>query len=230
MTNYYYKYLKYKTKYKNLKNNINLDDYSNESIQDNELDYNLVGGNNKLIIHISGTQGSGKSTLGDKLLKKYKNKINIFDLDNLQNDYMNTSNKTNYQDFLNNIIEKHKNKPIIFVGLDAELCLGLMEDSDVMYDLDADYNFYIETSDNTLKQRFFRQINKLQSRKEWFFGEWTKSPKTIQNKLFRFVDLNKWKENNNKCDKLYLNRKYKFMDSNKIFTKVCKIIERKNNK
>ena len=92
MTDYYHKYLKYKIKYQNLKSNTEID--------------NLIGsGNKKLIIHISGTQGSGKSTLGDKIIQKYKNKINVFDLDNLQNDYMHTSNKTNYQDFLNNVIK-----------------------------------------------------------------------------------------------------------------------------
>ena len=94
-----------------------------------------------------------------------------------------------------------------------------MEDSNAIYDLDADYNFYIKTSDNTLKQRFFRQIDKLEKRKEWFFEEWTRNPDNTQKKLFRFVDLNKWKENNKKCDKLYLDRKYKFLDSNKIYCK-----------
>jgi len=147
-------------------------------------------------------------------------------LDNLNNEYNQMSNKTNYQDFLNNVIEKHKNKPIVFVGLDAELCLGLMEDSDITYDLDADYNFYIGSSNNTLRQRFFRQIDKLESRKEWFFDEWTKNPENTQQKLFRFVDLNKWKENNKKCDKLYLGRKYKFLDSDKIFAKVCEILNK----
>ena len=49
MTDYFDKYIKYKTKYLKLKNN--------NAIQ--------IGGSKKsLIIHISGSQGSGKSTLG----------------------------------------------------------------------------------------------------------------------------------------------------------------------
>jgi hypothetical protein len=114
----------------------------------------------------------------------------------------------------------------MFVGLNAELCLGLMEDSDIVYELNADYKFYIETSFTTLKQRFFRQIDKLQNRKEWFFEEWNKNPETIQNKLFRFVDLNKWKENNEKCDKLFVSKNYIFMDSEEIFNEVCELLDK----
>ena len=55
MTDYFDKYIKYKTKYLKLKNN--------NAIQ--------IGGSKKsLIIHISGSQGSGKSTLGEKLLQR----------------------------------------------------------------------------------------------------------------------------------------------------------------
>jgi adenylate kinase family enzyme len=214
MTDYYQKYFKYKTKYLELKNKTNKM-------------HNLIGGSKKpLIIHISGTQGSGKSTLGNKLIKKYKSKINVFDLDNLLADYNQTNKDITYQSYLDEIIKKYKNKPILFVGLNAELCLGLMEDSDIVYELNADYKFYIETSLTTLKQRFFRQIDKLQNRKEWFFEEWNKNPETIQNKLFRFVDLNKWNENNEKCDKLFVSKNYIFMDSEEIFNEVCELLDK----
>lgn len=211
MDNYYYKYLKYKSKYMKFKNII----------------YNQNGGKPKqVIIHISGSQGSGKTTLGNKLVEQYKHKIKVFDLDILRDEY-NKSSKTNcYQDFLDDIIKNNKTKPLIFTGLDAELCLGLMKDSKIMYELDTDYKFYIESSNNTLKQRFFRQIDKLNSRKEWFFEEWTKNPDVIQDKLFRFVDLTKWTVNNAKCDVLYTDRNYEFMDSNEIYNAVCEILEK----
>lgn len=216
MDNSYKKYLKYKKKYIELKNKLKTN-----------LTHDLIGGNKKsLTIHISGTQGSGKSTLGEKLIKKYKNKINVFDLDNLASDYNQTNKDITYQSYLEKIIKKHKGKPIIFVGLNAELCLGLMEDSDIVYELNADYKFYIETSLTTLKQKFFRQISKLENRKEWFFEEWNKNPNSIQNKLFRFVDLNKWKENNVKCDELFISKNYIFMDSEEIFNEVCEILDK----
>jgi hypothetical protein len=216
MDNSYKKYLIYKIKYIELKNKLKTN-----------LTHDLIGGNKKsLTIHISGTQGSGKSTLGEKLIKKYKNKINVFDLDNLASDYNQTNKDITYQSYLEKIIKKHKGKPIIFVGLNAELCLGLMEDSDIVYELNADYKFYIETSLTTLKQKFFRQISKLENRKEWFFEEWNKNPNSIQNKLFRFVDLNKWKENNVKCDELFISKNYIFMDSEDIFNEVCEILDK----
>ena len=121
-------------------------------------------------------------------------------------------------------IRNHNDKPIVFVGLDAELCLGLMEDSDVYYNLYSKYNYFILSSDNTLKQRFFRQIEKLNKRKEEFFTEWLKNPDKIQDKLFRFVNLNEWKINNNKCDELYHARNYEFLTSEEIYSNVSKLI------
>lgn len=174
-----------------------------------------------IIIHIAGAQGSGKTTMGSKLLKKYKDKIYVKDLDELssENKYSN-----NYQKFIDEFIESHKDKPLIFVGLDAELCLGSMEDSDVVYDLHATHKFYIMTSKDVLKQRFFRQIEKLSDRREWFFDQYLKNPDFIQNKLFRFVDLNAWIVNNEKCDKLYISRKYEFLDYDSLYKNVCKKI------
>ena len=192
----------------------------------------MYGGIKHIIIHIAGTQGSGKSTIGNKLLKNYPYKIYVCDLDDLHGDFL-TQLQTedrrqrkiiDYQKYINHYIRNHNDKPIVFVGLDAELCLGLMEDSDVYYNLYSKYNYFILSSDNTLKQRFFRQIEKLNKRKEYFFTEWLKNPDIIQDKLFRFVNLNEWKINNNKCDELYLSRNYKFLTSEEIYDNVSKLI------
>uniref|UniRef100_A0A6C0KYT7 Uncharacterized protein n=1 Tax=viral metagenome TaxID=1070528 RepID=A0A6C0KYT7_9ZZZZ len=99
-----------------------------------------------------------------------------------------------------------------------------MENSDVYYNLFSKYNYFILTTENTLKQRFFRQIDKLNKRKEYFFTEWLKTPDTIQEKLFRFIDLNKWKTNNTNCDELYNSRNYEFLSSEEIFEKVNQIL------
>ena len=202
------KYLKYKHKYLNLKKQ---------------------NGGSNIIIHIAGTQGSGKTTLGERLVSKYGDKIFVYDLDNLRNEYISDKNKyDNYQDFLYKFINNHYSKPLILVGLDAEMCLGEMKDSDKYYDLKANIKLYIKSSNQTLKQRFFRQLDKLDKRKEWFFENWLKNPESIQEKIFRFVDLNKWKENNEKCDRLYGSRGYVSMTSNEIFEYIDKILDNKN--
>ena len=185
-----------------------------------------IGGGKNIIIHVAGTQGSGKSTIGNILLEEYTDKIHVCDLDDLHGDFLSQpqpQSKT-YQKYINEYIRRHSDKPIIFVGLDAELCLGLMDNSDIYYNLYSKYNYYISSTENTLKQRFFRQIDKLNTRKEYFFDEWMKNPDEIQDKLFRFVDLNKWKENNSKCDELYASRKYEFLSSEEIFSSISKIL------
>ena len=186
----------------------------------------IWGGGKNIIIHIAGTQGSGKSTIGNKLLEEYPDKIYVCDLDDLHGDFLSLSQPQSYQKYIDKYIRNHSDKPVIFVGLDAELCLGLMEYSDIYYNLYSKYNYYISSTENTLKQRFFRQIDKLNTRKEYFFDEWLKNPDEIQDKLFRFVDLNKWKENNSMCDKLYKSRKYEFLSSEEIFSRILGILKK----
>jgi adenylate kinase family enzyme len=186
----------------------------------------MRGGVKNIIIHIAGTQGSGKSTIGNKLLQEYPNEIYVCDLDDLHGDFLTQSLSQSYQKYIDKYIRSHSDKPIIFVGLDAELCLGLMEDSDIYYNLYSKYNYYILSNENTLKQRFFRQIDKLYTRKENFFNEWVKNPDEIQDKLFRFVNLNKWKENNSKCDNLYDSRKYKVLPSEEIFSRILMLLKK----
>ncbi len=106
------------------------------------------------------------------------------------------------------------------------MCLGLMkdEDRDIFYDLHTNHKYYIKSSNDTLKQRFFRQLDKLDKRKELFFEQWLENPDKIQEKIFRFVDINKWKDNNTKCDDIYRSRGYEFLNAEEIFDAVCEIL------
>lgn len=54
-----------------------------------------------IIIHISGCQGSGKTTIGNKLKDKYNDKIHTKDLDDLRNEFSQQKEITNYQEFIN---------------------------------------------------------------------------------------------------------------------------------
>ncbi|AYV83395.1 MAG: AAA domain protein [Hyperionvirus sp.] len=102
-----------------------------------------------MIIHVSGPQTSGKTTIGATLSKKYGDSISVTDLDNLWSDYLiqYETNKIPYQMFIKQYITNNKDKPLIFVGLDANLCLGPREigpsDDSIYYNLHTDYAFYI---------------------------------------------------------------------------------------
>lgn len=192
------------------------------------------------IFHIAGTQGSGKTTLGSKLKERYGDSINLLELDDLAGLFESLrysesttveseSEQISYQVFLTGRIkEASSEKPLIITGLDAVLCLGEMEDSDIVYELYATYKFYIRSSPETIRQRFYRQIDKLEKRKEKFFSEWIKGGKEaekIQAKIFRYVDLNKWNENNSKCDILYQNRGYLSMTADQILRLIDSILQ-----
>ena len=184
-------------------------------------------GQQNLVIHISGPQGSGKTTLGNKLKDKYGDKIYVKDLDDLYSEfYYQQDEIKNYQEFINNFISNHDNKPLIIVGLSAERCLGDMnDDNDVFYIIDTEYKFFIDIDENKiLKQRFFRQIQKLNDRKEMFFNYWLKNNSTIQKILYRFIDLSKWKANNIACIEIHKEYNYKFMDSNDIFETINNLL------
>ena len=212
------KYIKYKTKYLELKN-IEL-----ENINTN----NQIGGGN-LIIHISGPQGAGKTTLGNKIKEKYNDMIYLKDLDDLYGEFTNQKKIQDYQEFINNFIKKNSDKPLIITGLSAERCTGEMNDKDdTFYKIDTNYKYLIKIDeDEVLKQRFFRQVSRLNDRKEIFFDAWLKDNNEIQKKLFRYVNLVKWKSNNIVCISIHKKHKYKLMNRNNIYKKVCNLIDKK---
>lgn len=209
------KYIKYKTRYLQLKN-ININDQ-------------VGGAKNNLIVHISGPQGAGKTTLGNKIYEKYNDLIYVKDLDNLYDEFNNQQEIKNYQIFINLFIKKHSDKPLIITGLSAERCKGEMNDTDdVFYIIDTKYKYLIKIDEtDILKQRFFRQVSKLNDRKEMFFDNWLKDNNDTQEKLFRYVNLTKWKSNNVACNAIHKKHKYKLLDKNEIYNKVCKLIDAK---
>lgn len=184
-----------------------------------------------VIIHVSGVQGSGKTHMGDKLALYYGNIIHIKDLDNLYGEFLSTD-MTNYQGFIDDYITKHNDKPIVFVGLDAELCLGPRSEegkkkqSSPIYNLHAKYQFFIDESDTKiLQQRFRRQIQKLSDRNEEFFIMWTTSPKQMQEKLIRYVDISSWADNNKQCRDFHVKRGYTLLSYIDIVEEIKKILQ-----
>ena len=218
------KYLKYKTKYLELKNNYM---------------YNMEGGSPDLIIHISGPSGAGKTTLGNKLKTKYNDKIIVKDIDDLRSEFMkehygnkewDVIDKDAYQQYIDNFINK-QDKPLIFVGLNHMPWWH----PDLYYDMHSTHKFYIDISnENVIKQKCIRYLNKLSTKLE--------SDKAIMNDLINnneeFIrkindrikqecDAKEPIKLNEKWNKDYKNQDYIILPSEKIYDKVCKILNKK---
>ena len=108
-----------------------------------------------MIIHIAGAPGSGKTTIGQKLKKYYKTKVIVKDFDDLFAEFIKLNTKKfsskKYQNFIDDFINKHNNKSIIFVGLNREHL------TNKFYNINPDYKFYINLPvDINLKRHFLR--------------------------------------------------------------------------
>lgn len=169
------------------------------------------GESNNLIIHVTGAQGSGKTTLGSNLKSEFGSKIHVIDLDDLHGEFNSQSVITDYQNYIDKYILDHSDKPLIIVGLDAEKCLGEGKSNNI-YDMHTSNLIYIKIDQDThLRDWFYRQTSKLCDRKEQLYDNWKKNKDDGQKKLFRLIDLNFREANNLECDKLYKERGYKFM-------------------
>ena len=204
----------------------------------------------EIIIHIAGASGSGKTTLGKELKKKYGNKIYVKDLDDLREEhFIEEEKKTkitfdnfvhnyerNYQQFIDNFISKHQNKPIIFVGINTYINGETLYFKNkqgkfpkVTFDLHSDYKFYLDVPTNRIiEQRYNRDFD---TDMNWFCG-WTKGRKDLLFKqtlkdektakkdlsiaLLRPFNFKKIRKHIEAWNKFYYQAQYKFMTAKEI--------------
>lgn len=214
------KYIIYNTKYQQLKNN-------------------MIGGSPKLIIHISGASGVGKTTLGNKLINKYGNKIVVKDIDHLRNDFIkeyygyiefDIIDKDAYQQFIDNYIDKI-NKPLIFVGLNNMPWWH----KDLYYNMHSTYNFYINLNDEIMiKQKCIRYLT--EDLKEILKNEMAINDMVNNNKKFieivtegikRECDASEIIKYSNKWKEAYEHQGYIIISREEIYVIVCKILDLK---
>ena len=187
---------------------------------------------NNVIAHIAGPTGSGKTTLGNKLKDKFPY-ILVKDIDEIYRnlpatflkEYIKSKNKKKfYGKFLklglDKFISDNKNSLIIFVGFN-----GFSESfKNITYiDTYAKNNFYIDISvEENLKRRFDRAINNLNSKRDLYF-------KKIKNIKPFNIDFNRWTKKIESNDiSYYRKKKYKFLNDEKIYNEIKKIIKNKN--
>ena len=187
---------------------------------------------NRIIIHISGAPGSGKTTIGLKLKKYYKTKVIVKDLDDLFGEFMKLNTKKfsskKYQKFIDDFINKYNNKSIIFVGLNSEHL------TNKFYKINPDYKFYINLPVNiNLERHFLREIegwiNWMQNRdKNILFNQLLNNENEVINNLSKSLSkslkISKQKKFIMSFDAHYRTENYQFLSSTSIYNKIIKLI------
>jgi uridine kinase len=194
----------------------------------------------KIIIHISGATGSGKTTLGNKLKEKYKNKIVVKDLDELIDEFIQYyyGNKpftyideNEYQNYIYDYINKQK-KPIIFVGLNdnnnPKVERFIKGKAKKYYDLRSQYNYYIDIDDMIIvKQKCLRlldtRINDKMAMNDLVNNN-EKFVKMFVEEIKKDCSAKKTIKMNNKWKKDYEKQGYKFMTRENIYKSIVKIL------
>ena len=122
----------------------------------------------RIIIHISGASGAGKTTLGNKLIDNFGSKIIVKDLDDLFNAYVQKHKLDKiqiikYEKYLSNYIRRQNpNKILILVGLNINLLNYRKKISNDYYKINPNPNhtFYIKLPIKTiLNARFERTFH-----------------------------------------------------------------------
>ena len=152
-----------------------------------------------MIIHISGFPGSGKTTLGEKIQKKYGSKVIVYDTDNFiqhnndngkrllkvekdmesgkktQKDYNMLWKKT-MKESINEFIREHDDKPIIFVG-----SLDNFGPKNTIYKINANYKFMLDVPLYEIMRRYYLRIYKTDQKltKKQADDYWKKLSKNI---------------------------------------------------
>ena len=227
MEDYYHKYIKYKTKYLELKS---------------QLKNKQMGGKNReVIFHISGPSGAGKTTLGNKLKERFGNYIVVVDIDDLRKDFVKYRyggyNKVwgkqnfkwdhrSYQKYIDKFVAK-QTKPLVFVGLNHMPWWH----KKLYYNMHGDYNYYIKLdSDTIFKQKCGRLIEKFTNEKDIIIKEIMdnekETVKALQNDIKYECGYKETTQMNNIWNKDYQKQGYKIMSREKILEEVIEKLNR----
>lgn len=188
----------------------------------------------KVIIHISGASGSGKTFLGGQLKELFGKKIIVKDLDILREEFIKKFygdkkwtyiDTKEYQNFINAFIDK-QTKPLVFVGLNDNRVFG--KNKSLYYDLRSQHNYYIELDDMVvLEQKCSRLLNDIRNDaeamrdlvkyNELFIKKFSQAVRRECNAQETIKINNEWKKD-------YIKQGYKLMSQENIFKTVSKIL------
>ena len=195
----------------------------------------------KIIIHISGAPGSGKTFLGNQLKEQFGKKIIVKDLDELVDKFIKDfyGNKkwtyideNEYQKYIDTFIDKQK-KPIIFVGLNdnnnPKVERFIQNKIKKYYDLHSQFNYYIDIDDMIiLKQKCLRTLDAIRNDKmamDDLVNNNERFLEMIVKEIKKDCSAKETIKMNNKWKKDYEKQGYKLMTRDNIFKNVSKILK-----
>jgi len=159
----------------------------------------------KIVLHIAGPSGSGKSYIGALLRNKHANYIRVVDLDDI-------TEKPNPKDAVKMVIDKSRKSVIVFVGHNVDKN-GDFFDIPNLYK--GYYLFY--NVDKILKRRFNRDIQYLNNHKIDAYNRFKSGTEFI-------FSYSQWKDEIEKDKKIYLSKNYLFGSQRVILANIGKII------
>jgi uridine kinase len=191
-----------------------------------------------MIIHISGAPGSGKTTIGNWVRKNFKNVL-VYDIDNLYHDYLHLKEKNNspvitlkqdisteMQKYIDMIIDKHKTKKIVFVGLNYPDPRIQYKNKEVFLEpfslnMHAGHEFYLDIPSNQIiKQRLIRTLKESIENVDNILGELAKAKK----EKFQ-IDIGRWMSDNKEWKKTFKKRGYTMIQTDKLKETLKKLLK-----
>jgi len=192
----------------------------------------ITGGGKNIIIHVSGSPGSGKTTIGNKLKKHFGDEIVVKDLDDLFSEFMKSNHgkfdPELYQEYIYNFIKNNDDKIIIFVGLNSEHITNRL------YDIQATHKFFINLPiEINLKRHFDREINGwlnwMVHRDKYILfdqliSDQNKVITDLTTSLSEVLNISHQEKFISSFTDTYMNEGYTFLDSDAIYDKIVNLI------
>lgn len=194
----------------------------------------------RIVVHVAGASGAGKTTLGKRLKRRFGTKIVVKDLDDLRTEYIAKKYKTarwswadfdakGYQVFLDQYIAKIR-KPLVLVGLNHIF----FHDKKLYYNVHATHRFYIDIPDmQVVKQKCLRYITdelqdvvKMENVVDDITNNNKKFVKLINEGLVRECGVKQTTKLNAMWKRGYGKQNYTFLSHARIFDRVAALLQR----